>query len=166
MTYLEIHKSIAEITREKCNECKARLDNVPKENATERKALQLEYGMYSFCRNCGLLGNTDGSGPVTLRKRVLEGVMNKYPVLCAFYDSLDDEDKLRFIAGTQAELFIRDQWLPAQYAELEAAEATGNTQNTFELKIKIGSVINMFDTWEAWRVENNVFPGVFKEGLR
>ena len=35
MTYLEIHKSIAEITRKKCNECKARLDNVPKENVTE-----------------------------------------------------------------------------------------------------------------------------------
>ena len=166
MTYLEIHKSIAEITREKCNECKARLDNVPKENATERKALQLEYGMYSFCRNCGLLGNTDGSGPVALRKRVLEGVMNKYPVLYEFYDNLSEEEKYRFIAATQAELFIRDQWLGTQYAELDAAEAAGDTQKAFEFKIKVGSAINMFDIWEAWRVENNIYPDIFKEGLR
>ena len=166
MNYLEIHKSIGDITREKCSECKARLDTVPKENVTERKALQLENGMYSFCLNCGLLGKADGSGPVALRKRVLEGVMSKYPVLNAFYIKLNEEEKFKFIAATQSELFIRDQWLPAQYAELEAAEATGNTQNAFELKIKIGSALNMFDIWEAWRIDNNIYPGMFKEGLR
>ena len=55
MTYLEIDKALVEITRGKCAECKARLDAVSKENATERKALQVEYGMYSFCGAAGFL---------------------------------------------------------------------------------------------------------------
>ena len=49
MSYLEIHKSIAEITREKCDECKAKLDAVPRENVTERKALQLEKAARQTC---------------------------------------------------------------------------------------------------------------------
>ena len=37
------------------DELKARLDAVPKDKATERKAVQLEYGIYTFCGNAGLL---------------------------------------------------------------------------------------------------------------
>ena len=48
MTYLEIDQAIVDITRQMCAECKARLDTIPKENGTERKAVQLEYGMYTF----------------------------------------------------------------------------------------------------------------------
>ena len=167
MTYLEIHKSIAEITREKCDECKAKLDAVPRENVTERKALQLEHGMYTFCGNCGMLfGSGDGSKAVTVRKRFLEGVMDKYPTLYKFYDNLDDEEKLKFIASTQGELYIRDQWLGTQIVELNDAEACGNITKIFELKIKIGAVMDMFAAWERGRRENNVYPGMLDEGLK
>ena len=164
MTYLEIHKSITEITREKCAECKTRLDAVPRKNSTERKALQLEYGMYSFCGNCGMLfGSGDGSKAVSIRKRFLEGVMDKYPDLFELYGRLDEEEKLKFIAATQAELYIRDQWLGTQITDLAAAEKMGDTDKIFELKIKIGAVKNMFTAWEKWRRENNVYPGMFEE---
>ena len=62
MTDLEIDAALVAITRQKCEECKARLDAIPKTNATERKAVQLEYGMYTFCGNAGLLFNSVGSG--------------------------------------------------------------------------------------------------------
>ena len=57
MNYLDIDKTLVEITRAKCNECKARLDAIPKDRAGERKALMIENGMYTLCGNAGLLFN-------------------------------------------------------------------------------------------------------------
>lgn len=167
MTYLEIDKAMVDITRQKCIECKARLDTVPKENVTERKALQLEHGMYTFCGNCGLLFNTTGERRIIkIRRAFLERQLYKYPRINSIYLMLDEEEKLRFMAALQAELYLRDQWLVEQYAELAAAENSGDAKKAFEFRIKIGAAENMFSIWEDWRVENNVFPGLLKEGLR
>ena len=68
-----------------------------------------------------------------------------------------------FVAALQAEIFIRDSWLKEQYAELAAAEASGDTNKIFEFRIKIGAAENMFKTWEAWHRENGVYPHMFDE---
>jgi len=167
MTYREIDGAIVDITRRKCDECKARLESIPKENVTERKAVQLEYGMYSFCGNAGLLFNTfgDRSGTVMTRRRFFErAVVGKYPKIDEVYRKIEsEEEKLCFIAAVQAELFIRDQWLGSQLKELAAAEASGDVKSAFELKIKIGAVKSMFGAWEAWRAENGIYPRLFEE---
>ena len=167
MTYLEIDKAIVEIARRKCSECKMRMDAIPTENRTERKALQLEYGIYTFCGNAGLLFNTTGDRSKTMqtRQRFLQNEINKYPKLNEIYQSINDEEKLRFIAALQAKLYIRDQWLHAQYAELAAAKASGDVKKEFELKIKIGAAETMFAAWEAWRKENFIYPAMFEEAL-
>jgi len=164
MTCLEIDKAMVDITRKKCMECQTRLDTIPKENATERKAVQLEYGMYTFCGNCGLLFNTKGERKIIqIRRGFVEKQLIKYPKLSSVYQTIGEEEKLRFIAALQAELFIRDQWLNAQTEELSNAETANDLKNVFELKIKIGAVKNMFAIWEAWRRENNVYPNMFEE---
>lgn len=164
MTCLEIDRAMVDITRQKCAECKARLDAVSKENITERKALQLEYGMYTFCGNAGLLFNTGGERKIfQIRRCFLENELHKYPGLELVYQSIDEQERLCFLAALQAEIFIRDQWLGAQCAELAAARASGDQQKVFELKIKVGAVKNMFAVWEAWRVRNNVYPNLFEE---
>lgn len=167
MTYSEIHTAIVEITREKCNECQTRLNSIPKENVTERKAVSLEYGIYTFCGNAGLLFNTtgDGSNVVIQRgKSHFKYAIGKYPMLNEVYFALNEEEKLRFIAAIQGELLIRDTWLSSQYAELSAAEASGDTTKAFEFKIKIGAALHMFAAWENWRQENNIYPNLFEEG--
>ena len=165
MNYLEIDKAMVDITRQKCIECKSRLDAVPKENATERKALQLEYGMYTFCGNCGLLFNVGGQRTITqIRRRFFENELPKYPELNSMYQSMNEEEKLSCIAALQAEIFIRSQWLKEQYAELSAAQAAGDTNKEFEFRIKVGAVENMFSVWEAWRAENHIYPNMVKEG--
>ena len=165
MNYLEIDKAMVDITRQKCTECKARLDAIPKENATERKALQLEYGMYTFCGNCGLLFNVGGERTIThIRRRFFENELPKYPHINDIYQKMDEDEKLSCIAALQAEMFIRSTWLGEQYAELSAAEAAGDMNKSFEFKIKIGAVENMFSTWEAWRAENHIYPDMIKEG--
>ncbi len=164
MTYLEIDKALVEITRAKCAECKARLDSIPKENATERKALQVEYGMYTFCGNAGLLFSTTGERKIVqIRRRFWEKESHKYPMLSAVYQGLDEEEKMRFIAALQPEWYVRYYWLGAQKIELVAAEESGDTKKVFEFKIKVGAVENMFGAWEAWRKENGIYPNMFEE---
>lgn len=165
MTHWEIDQALIQITRQKCEECKKRLDEIPKENTTERKAVQVEYGMYAFCGNAGLLFNGSGKREfwLTKRKRFLSNRLPIYPKLDSIYQALSDEEKMCFIAALQAELFIRDQWLGTQIAELHAAEESGDVKRAFEFRIKVEAVETMFAAWEAWRKENNVYPRMFEE---
>ena len=164
MTYLEIDKALVDITRAMCEECQTRLDAVPMENTTERKAVQLEYGMYTFCGNAGELFNTgwEREKVFSVRQTFLNRVLHKYPRLDNMYRSLSGDEKLCFIAALHAEISLRDQWIEKKSAELAAAKASGDTKNAFEITIMIGAVKNMFDAWEAWRVENNIFPHMFE----
>ncbi len=157
---------MVDITRQTCAECKARLDVVPKEKATERKALQIEYGMYTFCGNAGLLFNTTGERKIVqIRRRFFEKELYKYQGLKVLYQGLNEEEKMRFIAALQPEWYLCYYWLGAQKIELATAEASGDTKKAFEFKIKVGAVENMFAAWEKWRAENNVYPRIFSEGL-
>lgn len=165
MTYLEIDQALVQITRQKCEECKNRLDEIPKENTTEQKALQIEYGMYMFCGNAGLLFNTYNRDTIHLktRARFLKNTLRKYPLLQRVYQALNNDEQLCFSAALQAELFIRDQWLGAQIAELRGAEESGDIKRAFEFRIKVEAVETIFAAWETWRKENNVYPNLMEE---
>lgn len=164
MTYLEIYNALLAINQNMCNECKARLDAIPKENGTERKAVQLEYAMYKFCNSSGLFNAFQtqqalGKQPHSL---VYDKMLTKYPKMNSLYEALGNEDKWCFIAALHPELFIRDQWVNKKEVELAAATASGDTKSVFELTIQLGAVKNMFAAWEQWRMENNVFPLMFE----
>ena len=166
MTHLEIYNALLAINQNMRDECQARLDAIPKENGTERKAVQLEYAMYNFCSASGLF-NTDqiqqqaayGKQPHSL---VYNKLLPKYPKLNSHYKALGIEDKWCFIAALHPELFIRDQWVTKKEAELAEATVSGDTKRVFELTMQLGAVKNMFAAWEQWRVENNVFPHMFE----
>lgn len=164
MTYLEIDKAMVDITRSMCEECQVKLDAVPVENTTERKAVQLEYGMYTFCGNAGALFNTGWKREkvISVRQSFLNNVLHKYPRLNTIYQALNSEEKMCFIAALHADIYLRDQWIGKRTAELTAATAAGDTKNVFEITIMLGAVNNMFAAWEQWRVENNVFPHMFE----
>ena len=166
MNYLDIDKALVDVTRSKCNECKARLDAIPKDRAAERKALYIEYGMYTLCGNAGLLFNTYGTRAVLYRKtrqNFWGYAMTKYPRHGEVYATLNDDEKLSFMAAWQAELFMRNQLLEKYVIELAQAEAAGDAKSAFELRIKIGAVREMLTIWENWRKENGVYPDLIKE---
>lgn len=163
MNYLEIDSAIIAVTQKVCDECKARLDAIPKENTTERKAVQIEYGMYNA--SSGISRPTEEVTRLILkRQRFFHNLMHKYPKASAVYQSLDDEGKLCFIAALHSELYIREEWLGARIAELDAAKAAQDTKGVFELSIKIGAIKNMYAAIEKWRTENNIFPQMFEDG--
>ena len=166
MTYLEIYNALLAINKNMCNECKSKLDAIPTENTTERKAVQLEYAMYNFCCASGLY-NTSQIQQQAMHKKephsfIYDRLLPKYPKLSNICNTLGNEDKWCFIAALHPELFIRDQWVNKKEAELAAATASGDTKSVFELTIQLGAVKNMFAAWEQWRVENNIFPHMFE----
>ena len=165
MNYLDIDKALVDITRAKCDECKARLDATPKDNKAERKALQIELGMYTLCGNAGLLFNAGWEGQRTyqIRQNFWSMVLPKYPKHQEIYSALTDDEKLSFMAAWQADLFMRDQLLNGYVTELAQAEAAGDAKSTFEFRIKIGAVREMLSLWEGWRKENGVYPGLMEE---
>ncbi|MBQ3491393.1 MAG: hypothetical protein IJA74_02440 [Oscillospiraceae bacterium] len=164
MTYLEIDSALVEITRKMCEGCQVKLDAVSIENPTERKAIQLECGMYTFCGNAGELFNTgwEREKVFSVRKRYLNRILHKYPSLNNIFQALNSKEQMCFIAALHAEIYLRDQWIDKKTAELAAAEASGDTKNVFEITIMLGAVKNMFAAWEQWRVENNIFPHMFE----
>ena len=165
MTYIDIDESLVNITCKICDACKTKLNSILKENTTERKAVLLEHGMYVFCRNAGLLANCTGKRVTCIktRQQYINDIIHNYPELLKKYSRLDENDKLKFVAALQAEIFLREQWLKSQCTELSEAEKFGDADKIFELKIKIGSVKNMFKAWEKWRIENKVFPYMFRK---
>ena len=165
MNYLEIDEALVSIVKKMCEECRTRLSTIPKDNATERKALQLELGIYTFCGNAGLLFNTGWSRETVLDKRrhFVEREIIKYPRLNEVYSALNETDKQTFIAACQAELFLRDQWLEVQRKELPVAETAGDVDDVFVCRVKLGAMENVFMAWETWREENGAYPHMFKE---
>ena len=168
MTYLEIDKAMYDIVKEKYDECQTRLDAVPKENKNERKALIIEREMYGLCNRAGILVYVLGKRESVLstRRRVIGQILSRYPHLNSIFNSLDEEEKMIFIAALQAEIYMRDQIVNSYYAEFETAKVSSDAKNILELQIKIGGCENIFKEWEAWRVENNVYPGILSEGLK
>lgn len=164
MTYSEIDAAMVALTREQRAACEKKLAALPGDSPTERKAVQLELGIYTFCGNAGLLFNAASRDHwLGIRRPVIERLLPRYPRLQQIYHGLEEEEKPRFLAAVQAELFIRDQWLGQQRTELAAAEESGDTHRAFESKIKIGAAEAMFAAWEAWRTEHNIFPHLFEE---
>ena len=162
MTYLEIDKALYDIVTEKYNECQSRLDTVPNENKNERKALTIEREMYGLCNRAGLIVYILGKreGVLTMRRRVIGQILHKYPKLNEVFTQLEEEEKMRFIAALQAEIFMRDQIVNSYYTEFEAAKTAGDMKNILEFQIKIGACENVFKAWEAWRKEHGIYPNL------
>ena len=162
MTYLEIDKALYDIVNEKYSECQSRLDAVPKENKNECKALIIEREMYGLCNRAGLIAYVLGKreNVLTMRRRVIGQILHKYPKLNEVFTQLDEEEKMRFIAALQAEIYMRDQIVNSYYTEFETAKTSGDMKNILELQIKIGGCENVFKAWEAWRKENNIYPNL------
>ncbi|MBQ8863071.1 MAG: hypothetical protein IJ021_10110 [Clostridia bacterium] len=168
MNAIEIYKAQEEIALEKYNECKARLAQTAEESKTEKKALYIELGMYSLCLRAGLF-DRGGTAPdhaetaLEHRNKFMPRIIVKYPGINEAFRALGAEEKSRFIAAIQAELYMRDQIYKNYKTELEEAKAVGDAAGIFELQIKTGALESVFTAWEAWRKKTGIYPDVFKE---
>lgn len=167
MYAMEIDKALTDIVIEKLTACQSRLNAIPKENKNERKAVQIELGMYTLCLNAGLLYSAkDREAVLRMRQGVMERILRRFEKAYAAYAVLNETEKGIFTAALQAELFMRDQVYRGYRSELAQAKSAGDTERIFALQVKIGAVESVFSAWEAWRMANHVYPHMVEEGTQ
>ena len=165
MNATEIYEALCVLAKDLYDECTRRLNSVPHQNKTERKALLLEQGMYSLSLRAGLmymtLSEDKARDVVKVRQGVFERITKEsYPEIYSRYQGLDDDEKQRMVSALQGEVFLRTQTYNKDMAELEYAQSKGLYDKVFELKIKTGALENVFNTWSDWRRENGIYPNV------
>jgi len=162
MTAVQIEKALAEIVIDRKNACAAKIQKLPREAVTEKKALLVEEGMYSLCLNAGLLYHTTGS-----RENVIANKCRRMPVfvkkspdpaLEGCFSAVDSEEKLRMTAALYGEVWMWDQILCKYRRELAEAEAHEDAAAIPECRIKVQVIASVLSDWQKWRVENNIYP--------
>ncbi len=163
MTNNEIYDALIQIVMKRIEDSTARLAAVPKENKREKKALIIESEMYKLFLRAGFLYSArDNEAVMNTRRNITARLLEHYPHIQKYFSALDEQDKERFYYTFQAEVYMRNQIYEGYLKELHCAEAAGDETALFELRIKAGSLENVFREWEEWRRENGIFPGVFE----
>ncbi len=162
MNNIEIFKAQENILKEKYEGCRARLEALAAECTTEKKALNIELGMYKMCLRAGFYDcGADAEKALEGRSKVICRIIEKYPAIGARFGAIAEAEKPLFVAAVQAELFIRDQIYGTFLAEMRAAKEANDAESVFELQIKTGAMKSVFAAWEIWRKETGIYPNVF-----
>lgn len=175
MNALEIDKALAALMDEKWKESQAKLSFLPKEAKNERKAVQIEIGMFSLFLRFGLLfyvknGNTyeeRRNHVLWIREKLIfrENLFAAFPKIKKAYDNADEAEKKCIIAAFQGEMFMRHCFYDRYIKDLEAAKKYNNIEEAFELGIKVSVLEEGFRIWEAYRQENGIYSGMFDKEL-
>ncbi len=173
MKPLEIDRGLSQVMMDKIEESKKKLSTLPREAKTERKAVQIELGMYHLFLDFGQLydvkqGNTAEEQRIhvlTIREKMMHrlGHLSLFPKIREIYDLADEEEKKRIIAALHGEMNMRAQMYSRYIKEWEAAKQCGDAPQAFETGLKVAVVEEGFRIWEQWRKDNNVYPDMFQE---
>lgn len=165
MTTNDIFTELVDINKEQLNQCKEKIEFLPADRNTERKALNVELGMYNACLRAGSLYKTVSTWENfwNIRKNVAENMIYAYPKISEVYFKADNNEKEIIMAVTHSEMFIRNQLYEGYLSELDEAIGADDAVKIFELRIKIGAMKKVFSAWEKWRIQNNLYPGLFED---
>lgn len=165
MTTNDIFTALVDINKELLNQCKAKMETLSPDRKTERKALNVELGIYNACLRAGSLYKTVSTWEElwNMRKNVAENMIYAYPKIGEVYFKANDNENQIIMAVTHSEMFIRNQLYEGYLSELDEATGANDTVKIFELQIKIGAMKSLFSAWEDWRTKNNLYPGMFED---
>ncbi len=174
MNALEIDKALSELLLEKIKESKAKLEVLPKEAKNERKAVQIEIGMYNLFVNFGFLyhlrkGDTyekQRNHVLWIREKMTErlNLFSAFPNIKKAYDAADETEKKCIIAALHSEMHMRNSFYNKYLRDLEAAKEYNDVYKSFEIGLKISVLEDGFKVLEKYRQENGIYPGMFQEG--
>ena len=164
MNAIEIDKALTDVVLEKYSECEKRLNATDKSLKTERKAIQIELGMYGLCLRAGLLYYTTGKREDTLKLflRQAKTIFSRFPKIVQAYENASDDEALIMVAALRQEAFMREQFSNKNEEDFEKACELGCVSDTFELNIKIKAINSVYNAWEAWRKNNQIYSNMFR----
>lgn len=163
MTALEIDKALTNIVLQMQSECENKLNSIEKDLKMERKAVQIELGMYSLCLRAGLLYHTIGTRESTLKhfQNQANKIFASFPVIVQKYSEADEKEKLIMVASLRQEAFMRDQFSNKNESDYQKARKVNSVDDMFELKIKINATNKVYEAWEQWRKNTGIYPNMF-----
>lgn len=175
MNALEIDKALSELLFEKIKESNAKLELLPKEAKNERKAVQIEIGMYNLFVNFGFLyhmrkGDTyeeRRNHVLWIREKMTErmNLFLAFPKIKKAYDVADDVERKCIIAALHSEMHMRNSFYNKYLKDLEAAKQYNDVYKSFEIGLKVSVLEDGFRLLEKYRQENGIYPGMFEEEL-
>ncbi len=156
---VEIEKALAEISISMCNSCAERISQLPETARTEKKAIQIEAGMYSMGFRAAIRYNTVGSREqcIRIKSNNFLPIMQDYPRLKSAFEAADDDERQRLTAALYGEVWLISQYQNINEAELEKAKASGDVKKMFELNIKVQATKALLSAWSLWREQNGVY---------
>ncbi len=165
MKPIEIEKALAEVVIAREMDCKQRIQSLPPEAKTEKKALLIEQGMYSLCLHAGLLYNVLGGREKVIATKCnrMPKFLKEYPKLLDRFQKSADEEQLKMTAALYGEVWMRAQFLRNYRTELRLAREKGSADQMFELQIKTAVVESVLSDWQRWRVEHGIYPIALEE---
>ncbi len=172
MTALEIDRALSRVVTDQWNKSKQKLSDLPSDAKNERKAIQIEVGMYSLFMRFGQLCSVKAEEmKVEQRERVLyireqmilrEKQLSAFPKIKALYEAADADEKQRIIAAFQGEIQMRCQMYARYLKDWEAAKQNGEAEESFEAGVKVAVVEEGFRLWEQWRKTNGIYPDLIE----
>lgn len=172
MTALEIDRALSRVMTDQWNKSKQKLSDLPSDAKNERKAIQIEVGMYSLFVRFGQLCSVKAEEmKVEQRERVLyireqmilrEKQLSAFPKIKALYEAADADEKQRIVAAFQGEIQMRCQMYAQYLKDWEAAKQNGDAEESFEAGVKVAVVEEGFWLWEQWRKANGIYPDLIE----
>ena len=142
-----------------CNECSDRIRELPESSKIEKKAIQIEMGMYSMGYRAAIRYNTTGPREqcIRIKSNHFLPLMEDFPKLKAVFERADDAERQRLPAALYGEVWMIKEYHGPNKAELERARISGDAKKIFEMNIKVGAIETLLSRWKEWRVRNGIY---------
>ena len=146
-----VEQALKDIAQTIADEYESRVKTLDPAAKTERKALSIQREMAVLCIRCGLLNAQLSPQVIINRMLPPHSFLARIDETCyrAFCDMppADRELVTPYIHGLY---LMADQFLIQWKSELARAEAAVDTVGVFELNLKLGTVLRVLTSWEAW----------------
>ncbi len=154
MTVTELIQSMKAIVDSYDSSFAKRMEELPKEAKTERKALHIQIGASSLVSRAGLLAYTANPENTVNHERRIEQLLSHDSKDYAVYSALEGDDRRLASVYLDTINYMVRYFLHRYENELAMAKDTGNDDTVFKLTLQINTINAVLDDLRAWWAEH------------
>jgi len=154
MTVTELIESMKAIVDGYDRSFAKRMEELPKEAKTERKALHIQRGASSLVCRAGLLAYTANPENTVIHERRVEQLLPHDSKDYAVYSALEGDDRRLAAVYLDTVSYMIRQFLQRYENELTMAKDEGNDDTVFKLTLQINTINAVLDDLRAWWKNN------------
>lgn len=154
MTVTELIHSMKAIVDSYDSSFAKRMEELPKEAKTERRALHIQIGASSLVCRAGLLAYTANPENTVIHERRIELCLSHDSKDYAVYSALEGDDRRLASVYLDTINYMVYGFLQRYENELAMAKDEGNDDAVFELTLQINTINAVLDDLRAWWAEH------------